>query len=177
VRILLFDKTRNVYRLVEDAAEDFRRAGHVVSVFPYRNNKLKKTLEPWLLSPRLGFPLAAMMARQMRRFVPDLVLGIGPFHWLPVEIFQMLRAVPNRPPLIAWVGDTFGPEAAPAADVFDLVAYTDSGMVGLHNRFGFRSACAFVPLAAVRWDGLSVNRNLERTARLSGQAARIVATC
>lgn len=150
MKILLFGKTRSVNRLVEDAADGFRRAGHDVHIFSYRNNKLKKTLEPLLLSARLGFPLAAMMAYRMRRLAPGLVLGIGPFHWFPPEIFQMLRAVPNRPPLIAWVGDTFGAEAGPVADLFDLVAYTDSGMQALHHQYGFSSPSAFIPLAAER---------------------------
>ena len=167
VKVLLFGKTRSVNRLVEDAAEGFRRAGHDVHIFEYRNNKLKKTLEPLLLSPRLGYPLAAMMARRMRRMAPDLVLAIGPFHWLPVEIFQMLRAVPNRPPLVAWVGDIFGADAASAADLFDLVAYTDSGMQALHHQFGFRSASGFVPLAAERSAVQRVGLEQERIPRLA----------
>ncbi len=150
MKILLFGKTRNVYRLPEDTAEDLRIAGHEVVLFPYRNTKLKKSLEPLLMSPTLGVPLATMMARAVRRFRPDIVLGIGPFHWLPPKIFERVAAIPDGPPLIAWVGDTFGPEAADTANLFDLVAYTDTGMRDLHNRFGFRSQAAFIPLGAMR---------------------------
>jgi spore maturation protein CgeB len=147
MRILLFGKTRNVARLVEDPAEDLRLAGHTVEVFPYRDTKLKKTFEPLLLSPRLGVPLATLLQRRIDRFRPDLIVAFGPFHWLPPTIFRRLR---NRPPMVAWIGDLFGPDMAESAASFDLVAYTDTGMLDLHKRFGFASAGAYLPLAATR---------------------------
>lgn len=150
MRILIFGKTRNVYRWPEDVTADLRLAGHQVLLFPYNNNALKKRAEPWLLSPSLGVPLAAWVARAVRRFEPDLVLAIGPFHWLPPAIFTRLAAIPGRPPLIAWVGDMFDTGARAAAEAFDIVAYTDSGMVAHHEVLGFRSRAAFVPLAASR---------------------------
>ena len=147
MRVLLFGKTRNVARLVEDPAEDLRLAGHDVSVFPYRASKLTKTLDPWLLSPRLGVPLGVLLRRRIRQFRPDLIVAFGPFHWLPPAIFHGLR---HRPPLVAWIGDLFGPDMADTAALFDLVAYTDTGMLELHKRFGFSSAGTFLPLAATR---------------------------
>ncbi len=150
MKVLLFGKTRNVFRLPEDIAEDLRISGHEVVLFRYRNTKLEKSLEPLLLSPSLGAPLAALVARRMRRFEPDLVLGIGPFHWLPPAIFERLAAIPGRPPMIAWIGDNFGEEARAVADLFDIVAYADTGMLAQHERLGFRSTAAFIPLGATR---------------------------
>ncbi len=147
MRVLLFGKTRNVARLVEDPAEDLRLAGHEVSVFPYRATKLTKTLDPWLQSERFGVPLAKLLQRRIDRFRPDLIVAFGPYHWLPPAIFGRIR---NRPPMVAWIGDLFGPDMADTAALFDVVAYTDTGMLDLHNRFGFRSAGAFLPLAATR---------------------------
>ena len=71
MKILLFGKTRGVNRLPEDMAADLRLSGHEVRIFPYRNTKIKKILEPLLLSRRLGVPLATMMARATRLFGPD----------------------------------------------------------------------------------------------------------
>jgi len=150
MRVLLFGKTNNIARLVEDPAEDLRLAGHTVSVFPYRANKLTKTLEPWLLSPRLGVPLAVLLERRVRTFKPDLIVAFGPFHWLPPAVFGPLAAMRGRPPMVAWIGDLFGAEMAPTAALFDAVAYTDSGMLERHKQFGFSSAGAFLPLAATR---------------------------
>ena len=147
MRVLLFGKTRNVARLVEDPADDLRLAGHDVSVFPYRDTKLKKTLEPWLLSARLGVPLAKMLQRRIDTFRPDLIVAFGPFHWLPPAIFGRLK---HRPPMVAWIGDLFGPDMADAAALFDVVAYTDTGMLERHNQYGFLSLGIFLPLAATR---------------------------
>ena len=147
MRVLLFGKTRNVARLVEDPAEDLRLAGHEVSVFPYRATKLTKTIEPWLLSERLGVPLAVLLQRRIDTFRPDLIVAFGPFHWLPPSIFGRLR---DRPPMVAWIGDLFGPDMAATAALFDIVAYTDTGMLARHKEFGFSSVGAFLPLAATR---------------------------
>lgn len=150
MKVLVFGKTRNVARLIEDPVEDFRLAGHTVEVFPYRGTKLRKTLEPLLMSPILGVPLAAMLARRIRRFAPDLLLGFGPFHWLPPAIFEAIAAMPDRPPMAAWIGDSFTPDAAAAAKLFDVVAYTDTGLLASHRTLGCAAPGAFVPLAATR---------------------------
>ncbi len=167
MKILLFGKTRTVTRLTEDIAEDLGRAGHTVRLFAYRSNKFEKLAEPLLMARALGVPLAALMARAVRRFAPDLILAIGPFHWLPPEIFEHVAALPGRPPLVAWIGDVFAAGAAAAALPFDLVAYTDSGLPPLHDRFGFRPRRVYMPLAAVRPAGGSGGPGDERLARLA----------
>lgn len=150
MRLLLFGKTNNVARLVEDPAEDLRLAGHTVRVFSYRGTGLAKRLAPLLTAPALGVPLAVLLRRAVRRFRPDMVVGFGPFHWLPPAVFAPLAAMPGRPPLVAWVGDRFGAEAGAAAALFDVVGYTDSGFLALHERLGFRTRGMFLPLAATR---------------------------
>lgn len=150
MRILLLGKRRSVTRLVEETAEDLRLAGHAVSVIPYRNIRIKQSVEQFLMSPSVGAPLAAWIAQRMRWFAPDLVVAFGPFRWLPVPLFRYLSQVSGRPPMVAWIGDVFTEDDATAANLFDLVAYTDTGLMDLHARFGFRTPPAFVPLAASR---------------------------
>jgi spore maturation protein CgeB len=55
--------------------------------------------------------------------------------------------LPNRPPLVAWVGDRFTIADQAAADLFDAVAYTDSGLLTLHGDLGFTPAAMFLPHA------------------------------
>lgn len=148
MKVLLFGKTRNAFHLIEDVADDLRAAGHDVAVFAHRGNKLQKLLEPALLSPRLGVPQGVLLTRAVRRFAPDLVVALGPYHWLPPTVFERLAAMPQRPPIAAWVCDRFG--AGAVADCFDIVAYTDSGFLDLHRQFGFRPTSLFLPLAAPR---------------------------
>lgn len=148
MKLLLLGKTGGITRWVEDVAADLRRAGHGVHVLPYRDIRLNKTLERCLMAPAIGAPLARAIARRMRRLAPDLVLVFGPFHWLPPALFAHLAQLPGRPPLVAWIGDVFSPQAAAVADLFDVVAYTDTGLLARHRAFGFRAHAAFVPLAA-----------------------------
>lgn len=166
MRILLLGKLRSVTRLVEETAEDLRLAGHAVSVIPYRNIRIKQSVERFLMSPAAGAPLAAWIAHRMRWFAPDLVVAFGPLRWLPVPLFRYLAQVPGRPPLVAWIGDVFTEADATAANLFDLVAYTDSGLMDLHARFRFRASSAFVPLSASR-RMLGSHASVERIPRLA----------
>jgi spore maturation protein CgeB len=150
MNILLLGKTGGITHWVEDVAADIRIAGHTVAIVPTRNPRLSKSLEQALLSPAIGAPLARWMVRQLRRLSPDLVLAVGALDQFPRIIFEHLARVANRPPLIAWIGDVFTEQAAGIADLFDIVAYTDTGLLALHNRFGFRSTGAFVALGATR---------------------------
>lgn len=150
MKILLLGKLRSVTRLVEETAEDLRLAGHTVKVIPYRNIRIKQSVERLLLSPAIGAPLSAWIAQRMRWFAPDLVVAFGPLRWIPPLLFQHLAQVPGRPPLVAWVGDVFAQGDAAVANLFDLVAYTDTGLIDLHARLGFRAVSTYAPLAASR---------------------------
>ena len=150
MRLLLLGKIEGIQRWAEDIASDLRIAGQQALIFPTRDPRLGKQVERTLLSPSLGAPLAAWRARQMRRISPDLVLAVGGFDALPFTLVQRLAAVPGRAPLVGWIGDIFTKNAADIANLFDLLVYTDTGMLDLHRDFGFRPPAAYVPLGATR---------------------------
>ena len=154
MRFLLLGKIGGITRWVEDVADDLRLAGHSVKLVPTRNPRLSKSLERLLLSPAIGAPLAHHTVRAMRRFSPDLMLAIGALDQHPRELFLHLFHAKGRPPLVAWTGDTFDEAGARIADLFDIVAYTDSGFLDLHRRFACRSTPHFLPLGASRAHGV-----------------------
>lgn len=150
MNVLLLGKAGGITGWTEDIAADLKLAGHVVTIVATRNPWLSRSLEQALLSPAIGAPLAVSITRKIRRLAPDLVLAVGTLDQFPKIIFEHIAAMAVRPPLIAWVGDVFTYRAADIANLFDLIAYTDTGMVSLHEEFGFRSASAFVSLGATR---------------------------
>jgi len=104
---------------------------------------------PWLhprLQAALEGPLAARVERFARHFTPDLMLVVGGFH-APLAILERLSALASRAPLVGWVGDAFDAEAARAASLYDLVAYTDTGLVARHQALGFLPTAVFAPHA------------------------------
>jgi spore maturation protein CgeB len=142
VRILLVGKRASITHWLEDAAAAFRADGHAVQLGFVRR--------PWLnarLEAALAEPLADALARTAARFAPDLMLVIGGFH-APAPFLRRLAASPRRPPLAGWVGDLFDETAREAAGLYDLVAYTDSGLLARHAALGFPSTTLFLPHAA-----------------------------
>jgi spore maturation protein CgeB len=104
----------------------------------------------WLnadLESALVEPLASTMARAAARFAPDLILAVGGFH-VPTPFLERLAALPGWPPLVGWVGDLFDGSARRAAELYDLVAYTDSALMARHGERGFSSRAMFLPHAA-----------------------------
>ena len=91
--------------------------------------------------------MAAEIAAQAKRFEPDLILAIGGFH-TPPAVLQALRDCKIAVPIVGWVGDAFGPEAAPLAALYDLVAHTDSALKARHRDLGFVSPTLWLPHAA-----------------------------
>ena len=150
MKVLLIGKTGSIIRWVEDISDDLRIGGHGVSVLSTRNQLLGKHLRRLLLSPRIGAPLAVRLVGLVRRLAPDLIVVIGAFDHAPRTVLEHLSHAPNRPPLVAWIGDTFTEATRTEADLFDLIAYTDTGLLDLHTRFGFTKPSTFVPLAATR---------------------------
>src|SRR5580698_6921861 len=118
MKILLLGKAGGIIHLIEDVAADLRVAGHAVTIVPTRNPMLNKSVERVLLSPTIGAPLAASIARKMRRLGPDLVLMLGDLDTFPKTVLEFIANTPNRPPLIAWVGDKFTEQAASIANLF-----------------------------------------------------------
>jgi spore maturation protein CgeB len=150
MKILLLGKAGSIIHLIEDVAGDLRMAGHIVTIVPTRNPLMNKSVERVLLSPAIGAPLAMRIARKIRRPGADLIVMLGDLDTFPKIVLETIANTPGRPPLIAWIGDRFTDQAASVANLFDIVAYTDTGLRELHRRFGFRSTDAFVPLGATR---------------------------
>jgi spore maturation protein CgeB len=139
VKILLIGKAGSINFWLEDAAAGFRADGHETRLGIVRHAWLGARLES-----ALAEPLAAALADQAARFAPDLMLVIGGFH-APTPHLRRVAALKGRAPLVGWVGDAFDDTARRAAELYDLVAYTDSGLLGRHRALGFPSAAIFLP--------------------------------
>ena len=161
MRIILLGKVASVTHWLEDCAAAWRADGHDVSVEATRNPALNAGIERLLLSSALGAPLAARIERHVRTFSPDLVVVIGAYHQ-PPEILERIAALPNRAPIIGWVGDVFSPLVARVSNALDAVAYTDSGLQSLHEEFGFSTPCIFLPHAADPRAGAAVSPGKRR---------------
>ncbi|MGI8841836.1 MAG: glycosyltransferase family protein, partial [Caulobacteraceae bacterium] len=146
LKILIVGKLGSITHWLEDCAAAWRADGHEVRVAASRDPRVHPVIETVLLDERLGAPVAAAIARRARRFAPDLIAAIGAYH-VPAPVLERLFALPGRPPLVGWVGDLFSPDAARLAALLDAVAYTDSGLVALHQRLGFAAPAWFLPHA------------------------------
>ncbi|MGI9170641.1 MAG: glycosyltransferase family protein [Caulobacteraceae bacterium] len=146
MKILLLGKRASITRWLEACASAWRADGHEVRVEAWRDPRIHPAVERVLLNERLGAPLAAAIVRRTRRFAPELIVAIGAYHF-PATVLEPLAALPGRPPMIGWVGDRFGAEAAGAAGLFDAMAYTDSALLALHRRLGWRSGALYLPHA------------------------------
>ncbi|HEY1879197.1 MAG TPA: glycosyltransferase [Caulobacteraceae bacterium] len=141
MRIFLLGKRASVTGWLEEATAAFRAEGHTAEVGIVRDPRLAAPLQA-----ALAQPIAARIAARARRFAPDLILTVGGFH-VPGDILERLAAWPNRPPLVGWVGDAFDATAASAAARYDLIAYTDSGLLARHRELGFTARAVFAPHA------------------------------
>lgn len=150
MKVVLLGKTGSIMHWTEDMAADLRIAGHAVTVLPTRDTRLSRSLEKMLLARSIHAPLAMHIVRRIRGLAPDLILAIGCLDEFPPTLFQLIAEQRGRPPLVAWIGDTFTEQTAELAGLFDVIAYTDTGMPALHESFQFRSSAAFVPLGATR---------------------------
>jgi spore maturation protein CgeB len=142
VRILLVGKRGSITHWLEDAAAALRADDHAVRVGVVRRIWLDARLEA-----AMAEPLADRLAKAAARFAPDLILAVGGFH-TPTAYLRRLATLPGRPPLAGWVGDLFDESAGEAARLYDLVAYTDSGLLARHLNLGFGSRAIFLPHAA-----------------------------
>lgn len=147
MKILVLAKRGSVVHWAEDAMAAFQAAGHETRHAVTRDPRLNRTLEKLLTAPTLGVPRAVAIARMIRRFSPDLILAIGPYG-MPAAILESVAAIPDRAPLIGWVGDVFTPEEARAADWLDLVGYTDTGLLARHHELHLPCRAGYVPHAA-----------------------------
>jgi spore maturation protein CgeB len=142
VKILIIGKRGSITHWLEDAVAALRAENHSVRVGVVRRPWMNARLETALVEP-----LADALAKAAARFAPDLILAVGGFH-VPPTFLRCLAALPGRPPMAAWVGDVFDETACEAATLYDLVAYTDSGLLVRHANLGFASRSIFLPHAA-----------------------------
>ncbi|MHB8529843.1 MAG: CgeB family protein [Caulobacteraceae bacterium] len=146
MKVFVIGKAASITHWLEQAASGLRAAGHEVRVGIARDPARHPAIDSLLASERLGAPLARAIVAAVRRFAPDLILAIGAFH-VPVSVLARLRALAARPPLVGWVGDRFSPAAAGHAGLFDLLGYTDSGLLARHLELGFPGQAMFLPHA------------------------------
>lgn len=142
MKLFLIGKSASITHWLEDSAKGFRAAGHDV--------RLGVVRRPWLnarLEAAMAEPLAARMAGSVARFDPDLILAIGGFH-VPAPFLRSLGSLTRKAPIVGWVGDLFDESAREAAAHYDLVAYTDSGLLARHAALGFGGRSIFLPHAA-----------------------------
>ncbi len=142
MKLFLLGKRASITHWLEDAVGAFRAEGHEVVVGVTRRPWLDAALEA-ALAPAIG----GGIARAVRRFEPDLILAIGGFH-VPAAILETVAALPGRAPLIGWVGDLFDEGERRAGGLFDVVGYTDSGLLARHQSLGFSARALFLPHAA-----------------------------
>ena len=147
MKVFVLGKRGSIVHWTEDAIAGFRAAGHDVRLGLTRDPRLNLTIEQWLLARSIGAPRAALICRAIRRFSPDLVLAVGAYRMPPV-ILEQIAALPARPPLLGWVGDLFSRAEARVAGLFDAIAYTDSGLLALHDELHLPTRTAYLPHAA-----------------------------
>ncbi len=141
MRLFLLGKRASVTGWLEEAAAAFRAEGHALEVGIVRDPRLAAPLQA-----ALAQPIAARIAARARRFGPEIILAVGGYH-VPGAILERLAAWPERPPLVGWVGDIFDETARPLAALYDLVAFTDSGLLARHRDLGFTAKVVFAPHA------------------------------
>jgi Glycosyl transferases group 1 len=147
MRICVLGKRGSVVGWVDGAVAAWRGDGHVVMPAIFRDARLHPALERALFAPRLGAPRAALLARRVRAFAPDLIVAIDAFS-TPLSLLARLRATPGLPPLLGWVGDRFEDYARERAAYFAAIGYTDSGLLSLHAEMELRCEAFYLPHAA-----------------------------
>jgi spore maturation protein CgeB len=147
MKVYILGKLDGITQWPEASVAGFRGAGHEVRLGVTRNPKMHRSIDRMLLARWVGAPRAARIGRAIAEFAPDLIVAVAAY-LIPLPILQLVAALPNRPPLLGWVGDMFSVADRPAAELFDAVAYTDTGLLAWHHKLGFASRAVFVPHAA-----------------------------
>jgi spore maturation protein CgeB len=146
MKLFVLGKLGSVTQWTEGSIAGFCAAGHDVRLGVTRNPSMHRAIDRLLVARWAGVPRAARIGRAIAEFSPDLIVAVAAY-LAPLALLQHVAALPNRPPLLGWVGDLFSAADRPAADLFDAVAYTDTGLLALHNELGFASRAVFLPHA------------------------------
>lgn len=141
MKLALVGKAGALNHWLEHAAAAWRADGHKVRPIIVRRAWLAEPLEHALVGP-----IGRMLRARLTGFAPDLILALGGFH-VPERLLTAIAGTPRRAPLVGWVGDAFGPEAAAKARLYDLVAYTDSALMAQARAVGFAGPAMHLPHA------------------------------
>lgn len=147
MKVFVLGKLGSIVHWAEDCVAGLRAEGHEVRFGVTRDPRFARAIEDVLEARWLGVPKAVWITRAIRRFSPDLILAVGPYG-MPLSVMERVAAMPGRAPLMGWAGDQFEPADAAMAALFDLLAYTDSGLRIRHGELGFASPTAYLPHAA-----------------------------
>lgn len=146
MRICVLGKRGSVTGWAESAVAAWRAEGHAVLHAVIRDPRLHPALERALYAASLGAPRAALLARRIRRFAPDLLVATGAFD-VPLSLLARMADV-GVPKPFGWVGDAFGDEARARASYFAAIGYTDTLLAARHAEQGLDCPALFLPHAA-----------------------------
>ena len=114
----------------------FKAAGHEVRFGSTRNPGCTVPSNTFCWPAGPACRVVCYLGRAIARFAPDLILIVTAYH-TPPPILDYLASLPNRPPMLGWVGDRFSSEHRRVAALFDRCRYTDTGLLALHKELGF----------------------------------------
>lgn len=116
----------------EDVEQDLLLAGCAARIFPTRHRFLPPVINNIIYSDAVGSIRAGFIVSALREFKPDLILAIGAYQ-LPRVVLEAISSMKKRAPFVGWVGNRFGDEQVGLVKLFDLVAYSDSGVIADHR--------------------------------------------
>lgn len=147
MKICILGKRGSIISWVEGAVAGLRAAGHDVLHAVFRDPRMHPAVDRLLFAPAIGAPRAGLIVRRISTFAPDVIIAIDAFS-APLSLLERLHAAPGLPPLLGWVGDTFGDYAQARAPLFAAIAYTDSGLLARHRALGLAGRPVYLPHAA-----------------------------
>jgi spore maturation protein CgeB len=148
LRILLLGKRGSLVLWLENLGLACARLGHATRIFAINgdtwNSRLRAKWQgrnaasaDWML---------ARFARTLADFRPDLVIVAGVFG-VPLDYYQMLRGLPERPWIAGMVGDRFAADSRERANHCDRLYFTDTRFFHDAEQAGFTVSSRYLPLA------------------------------
>lgn len=160
MKVAIITKPKTVMNWAEDVGQDLLLAGYSAKIFPTRHRFLPPVVNNCIYSDAIGSIRASFIVSALEKFKPDLILAIGAYQ-LPPVVLRAVFAMKKRAPFVAWVGNKFHDAQAELVKLFDLVAYSDSGVIAEHR--ARKCATPFIPLnfgaCALGLDERSERRN------------------
>jgi hypothetical protein len=132
MKVAIITKPKTVMNWAEDVEQDLILAGHSAEIIPTRHRFLPPIINNFIYSDAIGSIRAGFIIDAIKRFKPDLIIAIGAYQ-LPGIVLEAISTMRNRAPFVGWVGNRFGDEQVRLVELFDLVAYSDSGVIADHR--------------------------------------------